>query len=423
MVQGFWRKLGRKAALWALLSLCAFAPPRALAEGATALARLLPGESAAPAFAADGSLNMTLGLSQPVPWRARLLASPPRLLLDFRELDLSPLKAVPPSPGAALEWQGGRIMPGWSRLVLMLPGPFALAQSEMQTGGPAGRARLSLRLAPAAPADFSALAALPEPPEWALPTPAALPPAASATPGAAPGTAGLGLFVIDPGHGGIDPGAERGDLTEADLMLAMGRSLKEALLRRGAEAALTREGDDFVPLEARLSRARALGAGAFISLHADALAEGDARGASVYTLAEEASEAAAAALAERHDRGELLAGVDLSAQDDSVAAALMAMARVETAPRNARLAAALAGGMKAAGAPLHPRPLQEASFSVLKSPDIPSALLELGFLSNGQDAENLANPAWRAQVAEALAEALIAWQAEETRLNALRQNP
>lgn len=420
MIKGFcqtFRLFARLATL--ILPLLAAAPTPGLAEG-VALARLLPADSSSPSLAPDGTLSLTLALSQAIPWRARLLDAPPRLVLDFRELDLAPLPAVPLPPDAApLTWQGGRIRPGWSRLVVVLPGPFAIAQSEMQTQGAGGAARLSLHLVPSTPSEFAQAAARPEPPEWALPETYAAPPG-TGTPSA---TVTGRVFVLDPGHGGIDPGAERGDLSEADLMLTMARLLKEALVRRGAEVALTREADDFIPLEMRLSRARALGAGAFVSLHADALAEGEARGASVYTLAEEASEAAGAALAERHDRGELLAGVDLSAQDDTVAAALMAMARVETAPRNARLAAALLAGMKAAGAPLHPRPQQEAGFSVLKSPDIPSALLELGFLSNGEDAENLADPAWRAQVAESLAEALIAWQAEEERLNALRQSP
>jgi len=420
MGQGLLRFWGRGAALAGLALLLGLWLGRpAHAEGGTALARLLPGESAAPTLGPEGHLSLTLGLSQPVPWRARLLDGPPRLLLDFRELDLAALKGVAAGEGPAIAWQGGRIRPGWSRLVVMLPGPFAIAQSEMRTQGAGGTARLSLHLAPSPPPEFAKAAARPEPPEWALPEAFSPPPSALAPTARAAGK----VFVLDPGHGGIDPGAERGARTEADLMLAMARALKEALVRRGAEVALTREADDFVPLEMRLSRARALGAGAFVSLHADALAEGEARGASVYTLADEATEAAGAALAERHDRGELLAGVDLSAQDDTVAAALMAMARVETAPRNTRLAAALIGGMKAAGAPLHPRPQQEASFSVLKSPDIPSALLEFGFLSNGQDAKNLADPAWRAKVAESLAEALITWQAEEARLNALRQNP
>ncbi|MFN3607024.1 MAG: N-acetylmuramoyl-L-alanine amidase, partial [Cypionkella sp.] len=186
------------------------------------------------------------------------------------------------------------------------------------------------------------------------------------------------------------------------------------LLRTGEiDVVMTREADIFVPLEARISIARAANADAFLSLHADALQEGGAQGATIYTLADEASDAAAAALAERHDRDDLLAGVDLTAQDDLVARVLMDMARLETTPRIARLANALEDAIKAQGIKMHRRPQQEAGFSVLKSPDIPSTLLELGFMSSPADLANLQDPAWRARMANAVKDALIAWAMAE----------
>ncbi len=125
-------------------------------------------------------------------------------------------------------------------------------------------------------------------------------------------------------------------------MLTFARELKEALVRDGGRhVVMTREEDVFVPLETRISIARAAGADVFLSLHADALAEGEAVGATIYTLSDEASDEASATLAERHDRDDLLAGVDLTEQDDLVAGVLMDMARTETAPRTDRLAEAL----------------------------------------------------------------------------------
>jgi N-acetylmuramoyl-L-alanine amidase len=165
---------------------------------------------------------------------------------------------------------------------------------------------------------------------------------------------------------------------------------------------MTREEDVFVPLETRSSIARAAGAHVFISLHADALEEGQAVGATIYTLSDDASDEAAQALAERHDRDDLLAGIDLSAQDDLVATVLMDMARTETAPRIDRLALALELAIKAANLKMHRHPRQQAGFSVLKSPDIPSVLIELGFLSSDRDLARLRDPDWRGAMAATL---------------------
>uniref|UniRef100_UPI001CD757DB N-acetylmuramoyl-L-alanine amidase family protein n=1 Tax=Xinfangfangia pollutisoli TaxID=2865960 RepID=UPI001CD757DB len=287
---------------------------------------------------------------------------------------------------------------------------------EMDTAEDAG-AVIRLVLAPADQAAFAAAAALPEPADWALPAPAALPPSS------APRAEGPIVVVIDPGHGGIDPGAERDGQKEADLMLSFARELKELLLRDGRfNVVMTREEDVFVPLESRISIARAAGGQVFLSLHADAIAEGEAQGATIYTLSEEATDAASEALAERHDRDDLLAGVDLSEQDDVVASLLMDMARAETEPRTARLALALEAAIKAEGLRMHRHPRQEAGFSVLKSPDLPSVLLELGFLSSARDMKRLNDAEWRAKMAQALRQALLAWADEDRALRALRKN-
>jgi N-acetylmuramoyl-L-alanine amidase len=221
--------------------------------------------------------------------------------------------------------------------------------------------------------------------------------------------------ALDAGHGGIDPGAVHGALSEAGLMLAFTRDLAEALRRAGGfEVHLTRDADVFVGLEARIDRARRVGAQVFLSLHADALEDGVASGVTLYTLAAEASEAAGAALAERHDRADLLGGgADLSGVEDEVALVLMDVARTQTRPLTERLVLALIGAIRGAGLAMHPRPWQEAAFSVLKAPDIPSILIEVGFLSSPRDRARLIDPEWRARVVAAMVAALEYWRDDE----------
>jgi N-acetylmuramoyl-L-alanine amidase len=327
-------------------------------------------------------------------------------VIDAREVDWRGAEALAVvRPGVSL--RAGRFRPGWSRMVLELDGPHKVERAEMTTGD---APRLEIVLVPTDAESFAVEAARADLPEWALPEPAEL---------IAPLPEGGGplVVVLDPGHGGIDPGAEREGQTEADLMLTFAREVKEILLRDGRfRVVMTREEDVFVPLESRTSIAREAEADLFLSLHADALAEGDAQGATVYTLAEEASDAASAALAERHDRDDLLAGVDLTEQDDVVAEVLMDMARTETAPRTDRLAKAMVGAIKAAEIRMHRQPQQSGGFSVLKTPDIPSVLLEVGFLSSDRDFKRLSDPAWRATLAEALLQALAAWAEEDAAL-------
>ncbi|MDO9638761.1 MAG: N-acetylmuramoyl-L-alanine amidase [Pseudotabrizicola sp.] len=382
------------------------------AQELSALARLVPGQSGI--VDRQGGVAVDLALSQPVPWRVRVLDAPPRLVLDMREVDWTGLSGVVRRTDAVVDMRAGVVRQGWSRLVMELSGPHLVTQAGMVTGE--GGAQVRLMLEPAGAAEFAAAAALPEPEGWALPVGADLPRAA------APRGTGPLVVVLDPGHGGIDPGAERDGLTEAGLMLTFARELKDLLLRDGGFIViLTREEDVFVPLEARISIARAAGAHVFLSLHADAIAEGEAVGATLYTLSDEASDAASQALAERHDRADLLSGVDLTAQDDLVATILMDMARTETGPRIERLALALEGAIKAAGLRMHRHPRQTAGFSVLKSPDIPSLLVELGFMSSSRDLARLTDPEWRATMALALRDGLKAWAAEDAALSALQR--
>ena len=368
-----------------------------------ALARLDAGASAITA--ARGGVHVDLALSQGVPFRIFSLDAPPRIVIDFREVDwagtLGP--ELVRTDRVAFARVGG-FRPGWSRMVLDLAAPLALAEASLTAGEGGQVAHLRVVLKPTSPEAFAAGAGVPHQPGWDLPVPADVD---ATTPAGAEG--GL-VVVLDPGHGGIDPGAGQGGTVEKHVMLSFARDLKEALLRRGdIRVVMTREDDGFVSLERRVAIAHAANADVFLSLHADSLGEGAARGATLYRLGADASDAASAALAERHDRADMLAGLDLSGTDDVVADVLMDLARMETQPRSNLLARTLLTALEDEGLPTNSRPIRTASFSVLKSPDIPSLLLELGFLSNGRDLSNLTDPDWRGRMAQAIADAVGAW--------------
>ncbi len=380
-------------------------------------------DAAASSLVAEGRdkgaprpLDLRLALSRAVPYRAYVIGGPPRLVLDFRRVDFGDnrpeaLAGADLVPG--IRW--GNFRRGWTRMVVELPGPARIDSAELQPQAE-GAAVLALRLEPVAAEDFAPHGgAAPESALWDLPAPAELPPVP-------PRRDGTLRVMLDPGHGGIDPGAVTGDVTEAGLMLTFAEELAALLRRAGVEVLLTRDGDDFVGLEARASAARAAGADVLISLHADALPEGEAAGTAFYIWNDSADDRAARQLALRHDRDDLLAGLDLTGTDDEVTGVLMDLARRDTQPRSEALAGFMVAETRRAGLPMHGRPLQRAGFSVLKSPDIPSILVETGFLTDSADRARLADPAGRAGLVAALARAVLNW-AHDDRIRAplLRQ--
>lgn len=388
-------------------------PALVRAQELSGLARVEVGHSQI-SDAWGGGLSVELALSQGVPFRVFTLDAPRRLVLDFREVDWNGVsKDVLLNADRALDLRFGAFRPGWSRMVVDLAAPMLPKTVEMKVEPDSGKARLEVRLGEVGAEAFAAGSGAPHDPRWDLPAPSLV--AKSQERGDGPL-----VVVIDPGHGGIDPGAERDGLSEKDLMLAFARQLKEVLVRSGRfQVVLTREDDSFVSLERRIAIAHEAGAHVFLSLHADALAEGNARGATLHLLRESASDEASQQLAERHDRDDILSGVDLSGQDDVVAGILMDLARQETQPRAERLAAAVVKGLRAAKVPLNSRPVRHASFSVLKSADIPSVLLEVGFMSSERDLKNLADANWRLETAAAIRDSLRKWMDEDDRLKEL----
>ena len=230
------------------------------------------------------------------------------------------------------------------------------------------------------------------------------------------------VVVLDPGHGGKDPGAEAGGYRESNLMLELAAAVKESLIRNtNFEVILTRNEDVFLSLEDRITIAAQSGADLFISLHADAVIEGEASGTTVYLLSENATDKMSAQLASRHDRSEILRDVDLSGIDSQVASVLIDMARQETKPRNEAVASFILQVFKEKITELSSQPLRYAAFSVLKSPDIPSILIEAGFMSTSSDLQNLITPQWRVEFADALSEAISRWQIKDKQQKFLKK--
>lgn len=357
-----------------------------------------------------GGLVVDLWLSQPVPWSVHTLDDPRRLIVDFREVDWrGASREALLNSDRATGLRFGTVRPGWSRLVVDLAEPLILTSAEMRVAEVTGTARVVLRLEPGTAEEFAGRAGAPEGTQWDLdPTPA------EAVPEAAEAADGRIVVVIDPGHGGIDPGAERDGVVEAAVMLMLAQELAEAIDRTGTmRAVLTREADVFVPLAERMSRARAAGGDVLISLHADALEEDMARGASVYTLSAEAADRAAARMAERHERGDLLSGLDLTGEEDRVATVLLDLAMLETRPRSLHLAEAMVTGLSDAGTPLNSRPRREAPLAVLNAADFPSVLIEVGFLSSAEDRARLTSAAGREAIVAGILRGLDRWATEE----------
>ncbi|KPA22921.1 N-acetylmuramoyl-L-alanine amidase AmiC precursor [Shimia sp. SK013] len=363
-----------------------------------------------------GAVTLEVSLSQGVPWRVFHLDGPRRLVVDFREVDWG---AAQPEDFGSVEGVGtvrfGGYRPGWSRMVLDLEAPLSLDSAEMEVPEGTGAATLRISLTPTTAEDFAANAGAPHDPRWDLPQPEDVGQAREDKPDWAPT-----VVVIDPGHGGIDPGAERDGTQEKELMLSFARELRDTLRRAGGfEVFMTRDEDSFVSLERRVAFAHQKNADVFISLHADSLSQGHAHGAAVYTLSAEATDAASALLAERHDRADILSGVDLSGADDEVTDVLLDLARLETEPRTATLADIMVGALREATGAVNKKPRREGAFSVLKAADVPSILIELGFMSSEGDLANLQDAGWRASMSAGIRDGLQAWVIEDKATRAL----
>lgn len=215
------------------------------------------------------------------------------------------------------------------------------------------------------------------------------------------------LVVIDPGHGGPDPGALGQYINEKTVVLALGRALRDKLVEAGGiRVAMTREDDSFVVLAERVNIARELGADLFVSIHADSAGEQqEVSGASIYTLSEEASSEAAARFAARENEADTINGVDLSGQNEVIGAILVELSQRRASDQSDEFAA-LVEREGADAIRFHPQPRRSAALAVLRAPDMPSILFEAGFVTNPEDERRLSSAAERGRFAEAMASAI-----------------
>jgi N-acetylmuramoyl-L-alanine amidase len=351
----------------------------------------------------DKQTRFVVDLNRKIDLVAFTLADPYRVVIDLPQTTFTlPAKAGEQARGLVKAFRYGLIMQGGSRIVLDTKGPVRLEKAFVLDSAEAQPARLVLDLIATDRTSFMRNIALVNRPSHSTSIkPSEAPPKADGD--ARP------LIVLDPGHGGIDNGTKgSGGELEKDVVLAFAQTLREKLESSGKyRVAMTRSDDTFIPLAERVRFARSRNAGLFISVHADALPrrEGQAEGATVYTLSENASDAEAARLAEAENKADVIAGVDLTTEPDDVANILVDLAQRETKTFSMQFARTLVGELKAA-ARLHKHPLKSAGFKVLLAPDVPSVLLELGYMSTKDDLKQLTSAAWRARTAQALAQAV-----------------
>jgi N-acetylmuramoyl-L-alanine amidase len=344
-----------------------------------------------------GQTRFVLDLTGPARFEVFLVPDPYRAVVDLPEVDWRMPAATIEGRGLISAMRYGLFRPGTSRVVLDLTAPAVVAKSF--TLPPRGDAahRVVIDLRPVSREEFLAEAR-----GAAVPT---LPKsrAAAVAPGPPRRHPSKRLVAIDAGHGGVDPGAVGADgAFEKDITLLAAQALREALISSGRyEVVMTRESDVFVALRDRFKAAQAAGAEAFISLHADIIADRSVRGVTVYTLSETASDAEAAALAARENKADMLAGVDLSDHSPEVAQILIELTQRVTLNASAVLAREMVEELRSVVSLVH-KTHRFAGFAVLKSPEIPSVLIEMGYLSNRVDERQLRNPRFRAKLAMAL---------------------
>jgi N-acetylmuramoyl-L-alanine amidase len=396
-----------RATSWAFLGLL-FAVAASAAERPAPPAPRTPAADSLP-VATDARLGgdesqtrFVMDFSRKIDLRAFTLADPYRVVLDIPQAIFQlPAKTGEVGRGLIKAFRFGLVMQGGSRMVFDLAKPARIEKAFVVDATDGAPARLVLDLVATDRESFLRRIAV----DSTL-SRADLPRAKGVE---AKNGDPRPLVVLDPGHGGIDTGTKGpGGVEEKDIVLNFAQRLRDRVEKTGKYRVLmTRTDDTFVPLADRVRIARDAGAALFVSIHADSLphGEGDAQGASVYTLSETATDSEAARLAEKENRADVIAGVDLKSEPDDVAGILLDLAERETKSLSIQFAHRLVGDMKSATR-LHKTPLKSAGFRVLRAPDVPSVLVELGYVSNRQDLESLLSESWRNRTADSIAQAI-----------------
>jgi len=396
--------MGHWTATWTSIGLC-LAVAFGRAEAAPAVVSAAESLPVATDFRLGGDETQTrfvMDLSRKIDLHAFTLADPYRVVIDIPQIKFQlPAKAGEGGRGLVKAFRFGLMMPGGSRIVFDLNRPARVDKTYVIDSADGAPARLVLELTATDRESFLRKIALQNkllPGELR-----SLHEPQPATRDARP------LVVLDPGHGGIDTGtkAPTGEL-EKNIVLDFAETLRQGLEKTGKYRVLmTRTDDTFVALADRVRMARKAGAALFVSIHADFLphGEGDAQGATIYTLSDKATDPEAERLAEEENRADVIAGVDLKDEPDDVAGILLDLAQRETKTFSIQFAHKLVGEMRAATR-LHKQPLKSAGFRVLRDPDVPSVLVELGYVSNKQDLHALLSDSWRDRTAGAMVKAI-----------------
>ncbi|HET6838673.1 MAG TPA: N-acetylmuramoyl-L-alanine amidase [Bradyrhizobium sp.] len=367
--------------------------------------------------------RFVLDLDRTIAFRVFALADPYRLVVDMPQVSFQLAPGVGTAGrGLIKAFRYGLVMPGGSRIVLDLAGPTKVVNSYVLDAANGQPSRLVLELQEVDPASFVQSLAVESRPELrpaiadAAGTPvvaeAAPKPVAALKPAAAPDS--RPVIVIDPGHGGVDNGTMAGGESEKSLVLGFALALRDRVEKNGKyRVVMTRTDDTFIPLADRVRIAHSQSAALFVSIHADALprGEGDAQGATIYTLSDRASDAEAERLAEAENKADAIGGVNLTEEPTDVADILIDLAQRETRTFSNRFARLLMGEMKNT-VRMHKHPLKSAGFRVLKAPDVPSVLVELGYVSNKGDLEHLVSESWRSRTVGSMAQAIDAFFAK-----------
>ena len=334
----------------------------------------------------DSGVRVVVDLSAPAEHKAFLLDNPARVVVDLARSSLK--TRLPRGEGMVKAVRSGKLSHAGLRLVFDLTGPVAL---ETSTAGPAGNAghRLVLDLAIPGAKPVAVTPAVP----------------VAIRPAHAPSESGRDIIIaVDAGHGGVDPGASgRRGTREKDVVLEVAKILAARINQEtGMRAVLTRDGDYFISLQERTRRARRAKADLFVSIHADSIANPDVSGSSVYVLSERgATSEAARWLAERENAADLMGGVKLDDKDPTLANVLMDLSQTASISSSMIAADIVLKSLDRIGEVRKPR-VQQAGFVVLKSPDIPSMLVETAFISNREDERKLTTPAHRTKLAHAI---------------------
>lgn len=363
-----------------------------------------------------GGAKFVFDLNRPLAVEAYVLADPDRVVVELPEtsflIDPAIGREAPRNKGEAAPlvsgFRFGQFAHGRSRIVFDLSGPARIVKAVAEPTASGGAAKLVVELAQTQADSFRAAARAARAAQLQK-APAREEPAAVSEAAAKP------LVVIDAGHGGVDMGAVGSkSVYEKDIVLDVARRLAAKIEAGGRmRTLLTRDSDEFVPLGDRVKIARKANAALFVSIHADMLNEASVHGATVYTVSDRASDAEAARVAAAENAADKAGGMTESEEIGDVHDILFDLTRRETRAIGHQFATSLIDFWKAAG-DLNKNPIRSAGFVVLKAPDVPSVLLELGYLSNERDLAKLSSDQWRQTAADRVAQAIERYFARRT---------